>query len=994
MAEITYTGQIVREAPEVEAQKAAVIASAKEELDKTLNLPAYVAAGLSPTQLQAMDLAQQGIGLYENYLDAASGAITQGQDLAMLGAQDIYGINMDPQFQAAREAYQQGLISADQLNQYQQNIAAGQQYIQRGANVVGRAANMADDYLQADLARSQGLFGQGAAAIRGAEPEFTAAERATNRLGSYAAQAGQGAGSVTGGIAGINEAQRMLRGETGADLGASQAAIRQGLAATRGADTDFSAAERAAQGLGQFINAADAGLGTVAQGTRGIAQAARSADDYAQANTAASEAALRQSLAAAREIDPNFAASERIGREMSRYTNAADLGMGSIYQGMQGMRQAARGVDEYAQGDLGRSQALINQSARAAQEADVDMGLANRAVRSGIQTAGNIAEAAIPAQQRAAKTINLGIEGLLQGAEGYSPEAAEDFMNPYQKTVTRQAMQEMRRQADIARQEMAAQAVRAGAFGGTREGVQRAEFERNVQDQIQQKIMQDYAQNYAQAQQAAMQGFEQQQQRQLGQGTALGQLGLSQSEIGQRSAAALAQEAALQGTLGTQAGSLQSAEAQARLAQAQQLSQAGQVLGQQELQQAQLGQAATGLEANIYQNLVQAGYMPAQIAQVQGQIEAQRAGILSDAESRQLQAELGRAAQIAQTGQVMGQQAIQQAQLGQAATGLEANIYQNLVQAGYMPAQISQIQGQMAAQRAGLLTDVQSRELQAELSRAQQLVQSGQVLGQQELQQTQLGQSAAQAMGALSAQEAQAGTLYGQIAGQQANITNQQAQNLANMQAQEAQLGLQQGQQLANIGQQMGAQQIQQTQLGQQGVQNMAAAGQALGQMGLQSGQLGTAQGNLAAQQAQMYGQMGQGIGSLAAQQASTTLGQGQALAQTGQQIASMGIQQGAIGQQAQAAAQADVGQLFNLGVAEQQNAQAQLDAIRATATQEAMQGRQDVAFLSDIVRGAPSTQMSMATQSAPSASTLQQVAGIGAGLLAGTGAARSAGII
>ena len=847
MAETTFTSQIVREAPEVEAQKAAVIQEAKDELAKDFQLPAYVAAGLSPTQLQAMDLAQQGIGLYEPYLDAASEAITQGQDLAMLGAQDIYGINMDPQFQAAREAYQQGIISADQLDQYQRDIAAGSQYIQRGANVVGRAAGMADDYLQADLGRAQNLMGQGAAAVRGAEPDFGTAERVTNRLGTYAQQAGQGEGSVTGGIAGINEAQRMLRGETGADLGASQAAIRQGLAATRGADTDFGAAERAAQGIGQFINAADEGMGTVAQGTRGMAQAARSADEYAQA-------------------------------------------------------------------DLGRSQALINQAARTSQQADVDMGLANRAVQSGIQTAGNIAEAAMPAQRQAARTINLGIEGLLQGAEGYSPDAAEEFMNPYQRAVTRQAMQEMRRQADIARQEMASQAVRAGAFGGTREGVQRAEFERNVQDQMQQKIMQDYAQNYSQAQQAAMQGFEQQQQRQIAQGTALSQSGLSQSEIGQRSAAALAQEAALQGTLGTQAGALQSAESQAELAQAAQLAQAGQALGQQELQQAQLGQAATGLEANIYQNLVQAGYMPAQIAQ---------------------------------------------------------------------------IQGQMAAQRAGLLTDVQSRELQGELSRAQQLVQAGQALGQQEIQQTQLGQSAAQAMGALSAQEAQAGTMYGQIAGQQANITNQQAQNLANMQTQEAQLGLQQGQQLANIGQTMGAQEIQQTQLGQQGVQNMATAGQALGQMGLQQGQLGTAQGNLAVQQGQMYGQLGQGIGSLAAQQAGTTLSQGQALAQTGQQIASMGIQQGAIGQQAQAGAQSDVGQLFNLGVAEQQNAQMQEDAIRATAVQEAMQGRQDVAFLSDIVRGAPSTQMSMSTQAAPSASTLQQIAGIGTGLIAGAGAVK-----
>ena len=113
MPEVTYTGQIVREAPEVEAQKAAVIAEAQKVYNAPLSMPAYVAAGLSPTQLQAMALAQEGIGVYEPYFTAAGDAITQGQDLAMLGAQDIYGLNLDPQYQAARDAYSQGLKVMD-----------------------------------------------------------------------------------------------------------------------------------------------------------------------------------------------------------------------------------------------------------------------------------------------------------------------------------------------------------------------------------------------------------------------------------------------------------------------------------------------------------------------------------------------------------------------------------------------------------------------------------------------------------------------------------------------------------------------------------------------------------------------------------------------------------------------------------------------------------------------------------------------------------------
>jgi hypothetical protein len=101
----------------------------------------------------------------------------------------------------------------------------------------------------------------------------------------------------------------------------------------------------------------------------------------------------------------------------------------------------------------------------------------------------------------------------------------------------------MRRQADIAQTGQAAQAVGAGAFGGTREGVQRAETERGIQDLMQQRIMQDYANNYAQAQQAAMQGFESQQQRQLAGGQALGQAGMQFANLGQGIGGLTAQQA-------------------------------------------------------------------------------------------------------------------------------------------------------------------------------------------------------------------------------------------------------------------------------------------------------------------------------------------------------------------------------------------------------------------------------------------------------------------
>ena len=164
---------------------------------------------------------------------------------------------------------------------------------------------------------------------------------------------------------------------------------------------------------------------------------------------------------------------------------------------------------------------------------------------------------------RAVPVLERGIGGIQGAAQMYDPTSASAFMNPYQEAVTQNALQEMRRQADIAEQGAAAQAVAAGAFGGTREGVQRAETERGVQDLMQQRIMQDYAQNYAQAQQAAQSAFENQQGRQLAGGQALGQAGMQFANLGQGIGGLTAQQAGIDlsraeslGSLGSQMGAL------------------------------------------------------------------------------------------------------------------------------------------------------------------------------------------------------------------------------------------------------------------------------------------------------------------------------------------------------------------------------------------------------------------------------------------------------
>ena len=337
----------------------------------------------------------------------------------------------------------------------------------------------------------------------------------------------------------------------------------------------------------------------------------------------------------------------------------------------------------------------------------------SQAVQNAIQAAGGSMGADFAPSQ---SMLGYAAQGTLGGTRGYNPTAVEAFMNPYQQAVTQNALGEMRRQADIARQGQAARAVGAGAFGGTREGVERAETERGVQDVMNQRILQDYAQNFGQAQQAAMGTFEQQQQRQL-------------------------------------------------------------------------------------------------------------AG----------------AGQIANIGNIFGQQAAQQAQLGQAGSSL---------------------------------------------------------------------------MGQLGGQQAQMGLLPAQIAGQQANILGQGAN---------------------------------------------------------------------------LYGQLGQGIGSLAGQFGQLGLQQGSALGQIGQGLGTLGVQQAALGESAQRMGTQDLNTLLGLGTLQQQTAQAQLDAARATQLQQAMTPYQQTAFLSDIYKGAPSTQMTSVASSAPSTSPLLQAAGLGiSGLAAATGAQKA----
>lgn len=152
-------------------------------------------------------------------------------------------------------------------------------------------------------------------------------------------------------------------------------------------------------------------------------------------------------------------------------------------------------------------------------------------------------------------------------------------------------------------------------------------------------------------------------------------------------------------------------------------------------------------------------------------------------------------------------------------------------------------------------------------------------------------------------------------------------------------------------------------------------------------------------QQAQLagynqLGNIGQGIGSLASNQFGIGSQMAQGLGALGAQQANLATQGAALGQTAQGLGQQDTNFLFNLGSSQQKQLQGELDASRQNQLQQNMQPYQQLGFLSDIYRGAPSSQMGVTTQSTAAPSPFQQVAGLGTGILSTAAAGRMAGVI
>lgn len=144
------------------------------------------------------------------------------------------------------------------------------------------------------------------------------------------------------------------------------------------------------------------------------------------------------------------------------------------------------------------------------------------------------------------QTVGEGIQSLQAGlGAAYGGPNISQFYNPYQSYV----IDEINRQAQQAQNQLSAQAVGAGAFGGGREGVQRAEQERARLGQVGQA----QAAGYQSALQAAQAQQNLQAQTGLSAGQALLGAGAQQQAMQQGDIQSLLQAGGIQQQLGQQA---------------------------------------------------------------------------------------------------------------------------------------------------------------------------------------------------------------------------------------------------------------------------------------------------------------------------------------------------------------------------------------------------------------------------------------------------------
>ena len=814
---------IYRNIPTPDPEQAGVVNLARAlATGAELTLPEYQVAGFSPDQLAAFQRARDLQGVYQT-------ALEQGYDSTLLGIGAL-GSALDGTTQLAGQIPGEITPGQQALSQAAQDLQA---FAESGAGSAEEAA------LAVQLAAESSD-----PATRLAAQELMAS---SGRLGDLARTVGEGTGEAASRAQFVAD-QARFGGQQVGDIMSQRLAQADALAA-QAAATGRADLAQAAEDIRSAANMGIGGLFAASQGALGVADQARFGGQQVEARL---EAQLAQANALAAE--------------------AAATGRADLAEAAERARAAASDTADRLYGAGAGAQLIASEAATRARalSSPLEQGLAEATFGArgiaetgqfGADIAAERARMSTAEAQRALQAASgfglgaaqEGIAGLRGSTAMYSPEMLEPFMSSYEDAAVQQALADIARQGELQEEQLAAQAIQAGAYGGSRQAVAEQELARNILEQQGRTAAQMRAQGFESAAARSQEAFE----RAMGRRQQAAQL---TGQLGQMGAGAAAGAAEAGGRLGLAAEELAQGSA---------------------LQGAQLGLSAEQLAAANQQAIAQTGLSIEQLAAQTGLSAQELAGNFAAQAGQQLLA----------SEELASSNAAQAAQLGMSEAQFQAANAQALAQTGMSVEQLAAQTGLSAQELAGNFA----------AQAGQMGMQAGQSAADIAAQAAQLGMSEAQFQAANAQAQAQTGMSIEQLSAQTGLSASELAGQLA---VQSGQIGLSAEQQRqAAAAQQAGLSQSQAQlgmagaetagQLGLQGAQMGMTGAQQAGNLGLQSSQLGL-QGISAGLGAQ---QQRAGIGTGIAQLGQQQLGFGQAAQQLGLQDVNTLMQLGGLTQ-------------------------------------------------------------------------------------------------
>ena len=240
-----------------------------------------------------------------------------------------------------------------------------------------------------------------------------------------------------------------------------------------------------------------------------------------------------------RELEAFKLSDQAIGSYMPYLNRQQDLYESGLQSGISGLQEAGsrlRGLENLQNQGFGRAEQLFGSGTdEIMRGADRASGLANLGTQRSLAGLGDATSTARGAYGLLGSQLggsNLTARGTLQDAartslgatREFDPRSASRFMNPFENQVVQQTLRDIREQGSMADQRRRAGEIASGAFGGSRSRLQASELADAQRQAELDAVGRIRMAGFGNAQQQAQNAFEQQQRRQAGAASQLGNI--------------------------------------------------------------------------------------------------------------------------------------------------------------------------------------------------------------------------------------------------------------------------------------------------------------------------------------------------------------------------------------------------------------------------------------------------------------------------------------